>query len=156
MRSPLISGMVACSLLFLVACSGAHAGESLFGGDGADAGISNISDSTSSDGGALKLPKVADAGKKSPGSSTTSDPDTNQCEGAIGSSSCNKCIERSCCDEAIACASEAQCGGFIQCGAACGPNPQCVEQCAVANPSGVATLQALVGCMSKHCSKQCK
>jgi hypothetical protein len=75
---------------------------------------------------------------------------------------CNTCINGNCaaaaCDtELQACDNVPQCWPYVNCVLAC-PNQGCINQCATANPNGVAPGQAAMNCLlcdPATCSQDC-
>jgi hypothetical protein len=72
---------------------------------------------------------------------------------------CAKCLEQSCCSEALACAPDSgnDCDALDRCLDAC-PSPvsqSCINQCEQQFPSGVGPADVWVQCQVDHCDQPC-
>src|SRR5262249_12632359 len=67
-----------------------------------------------------------------------------------GDPTCDDCMFTSCCDALGYCASDPQCGLYIDCLSACADKP-CVDQCAADFPDGVSDTMAISQCEVDAC-----
>lgn len=82
---------------------------------------------------------------------------TTACSRLFQDSTCDTCIDQSCCSPAAACNANADCKTILSCLANCGPaNPQtCKESCKSASPAGLSDYNALSQCSSPACPGSC-
>jgi hypothetical protein len=69
---------------------------------------------------------------------------------------CAACVETSCCAESTACAQDVTCARHAKCVGACGEDPQCRAQCALASPPASSSAgPALAVCLTLQCENAC-
>lgn len=73
-------------------------------------------------------------------------------------SACVTCVEQSCCDEAVACATDADCQRIEVCrelNRCLASDTACNDACRAAHPEGVAVFDAAFGCRQSACGVDC-
>src|SRR6186713_2145916 len=88
--------------------------------------------------------RVLTAAPSPPGSSVTT------C-GAQGSTACETCLYRDCCEQAQVCGEGSSCATYLTCVAACANVERCVDACATNSPSGFGDAVALSTCARTEC-----
>jgi hypothetical protein len=76
------------------------------------------------------------------------------CGLSTGDTTCDSCLDGSCCTENKACVADADCTALIACGNAC-TDDACLAGCFSAHPTGVAILETLSTCVETSCSSAC-
>jgi hypothetical protein len=71
--------------------------------------------------------------------------------GAQGSTACETCLYRECCEQAQVCGEGSACATYLTCVAGCSRNQSCVDACAVSYPSGFGDAVALSLCARTEC-----
>jgi hypothetical protein len=89
--------------------------------------------------------RVLTAPPSPPGSGVTS------C-GEQGSTACETCLYRDCCEQAQVCGEGSSCATYLTCVAGCGSVERCVDACAINSPSGFGDAVALSTCARTQCS----
>ena len=84
----------------------------------------------------------------------SSPPPTSACGFGSGNSTCDTCLDTSCCGDANACLGDADCTALIDCAMAC-TDATCEAACEAAHPSGTTKMNALSTCANTACGSTC-
>jgi len=71
--------------------------------------------------------------------------------GAQGSTACETCLYRDCCEQAQACGEGSQCVSYLTCVSGCAGVAACVDACGTNSPSGYGDAVALSVCAQSEC-----
>jgi hypothetical protein len=153
--SPTPSGNCEAGLSISCACSDGRTGAQACNARGKWDACQCTGDMTNDD----ESPDVGN-GDNMPGTDPiASDPEGTNGERACGLTfsdmQCASCVQGSCCTEAQACASNADCLAYIRCTRECGDERACLDRCTSDHPRGEALLVTLGQCMTIDCDARC-
>ncbi len=102
------------------------------------------------------------------GNSTTADPekettdagggadgDVGSCSADPSATSCEVCVNSSCCSEVTACMAFPACANIAQCASECDGDQSCLANCGELYPSAVSSYNELASCNAANCSSEC-
>ena len=79
-----------------------------------------------------------------------------QCGNRTGTSTCDVCINASCCAARLACDANPSCGALVSCDATCVANADCRQRCYTTHSAGTADLDSLDACAAAACGAACE
>ncbi|HWO12693.1 MAG TPA: hypothetical protein VNN80_24515 [Polyangiaceae bacterium] len=77
--------------------------------------------------------------------------DSRECP-ATGANDCETCLFAQCCDEVLTCGAGSDCARYLECVTNCNSAESCIDNCAVALPSGFGDALSLYVCSGAHCT----
>lgn len=78
------------------------------------------------------------------------------CGGYVFSTNvCAACATSSCCSQATACATDAECTALAFCARSCGDDLTCASRCSELHPAGWEAEQRFAGCVKNQCDVVC-
>lgn len=152
-----VGSFIVTVLAFAAGCSGTTSnGDLTEGGQGQGGGLGGLGGALGGgSGGGTKSDAGAPKGTGGlGGTGGTGTPTSSQCK--LDGTTCDNCLEKSCCTEVAACQSNATCGSLVQCANQCNGDRTCVQECVQQYPNGVPPLQTINTCLQSKCAAECQ